>query len=195
MSRSQILTKLQPLLDKLGWQTMERRERLMVSGLVIVVAALLFFSLVVSPLLESRKSLASSLAKKEVELQKVRELQEEYRNLQQTSGDIEQRLAKRPKTFTLFSFIEKQATSAGIKPQIDYLKPSEVEGTGPLRESRVDMKLKKITLDGLVKFLGDVESRENVVTVSRISIQEHGKEAGYLNVVLQIVTFKAGGVQ
>ncbi|MEN8199418.1 MAG: type II secretion system protein GspM [Thermodesulfobacteriota bacterium] len=193
MNISPILTKVQPLLDKIGWQRMARQEKLMVSGLLGLVLLLLFFSLVVSPLLDSRKRLQGSLVKKEVELQKVRDLQEEYKTLQHTSGDIQQRLKKRQKSFTLFSFIEQQATVAGIKQQIDYLKPSEVESSGPLKESRVDMKLKKITLENLVKFLGGVESPENVVSISRISIQEHGKEEGYLNVVLQIVTFKAGG--
>jgi hypothetical protein len=65
-----------------------------------------------------------------------------------------------------------------------------VESTGPLRESRVDMKLQKITLKDLVRFLKGVESYEKVVSVNRISIQEHGKEQGYLNAVLQIVTFR-----
>jgi len=58
-----------------------------------------------------------------------------------------------------------------------------------LQESRVDMKLQQITLENLVNFLKDIESFTKVVSVSRISIQEYGKEEGYLNAVIQIVTF------
>ncbi|MCF8055899.1 MAG: type II secretion system protein M [Desulfocapsa sp.] len=192
MSTTVFTKKLQSLLDKSGWQRMAKREKLMVGGLIVMVTALLFFSLIVSPLLDSRQLLQKSLAQKQVELQKIRDLQKEYQVLQHTSGDIQERLKKRPEKFTLFAFIEQQATAAGIKQQINYLKPSEVESKGPLRESRVDMKLQKITLADLVKFLEGVESYEKVVSVSRISIQEYGKEEGYLNAVLQIVTFRAG---
>jgi general secretion pathway protein M len=195
MSTTAFTKKLQALLDKSGWQRMAKREKLMVGGLIVMVVALLFFSLVISPLLDSRQRLQKSLTQKQVELQKIRDLQKEYQILQHTSGDIQERIKKRPANFTLFAFIEQQATAAGIKQQINYLKPSEVESKGPLRESRVDMKLQKITLPDLVKFLEGVESDEKVVSVSRISIQEHGKDKGYLNAVLQIVTFKAGDPQ
>ena len=191
MSKLAFIKQLQRLIDKTGWKRMARREKLMVGGLIIMATALLFFSLIVSPLFDSRQRLQKSLAQKQVELQKIRDLQNEYQILQHTSGDIQKRLATRSANFTLFAFIEQQANAAGIKQQINYLKPSEVESTGPLRESRVDMKLQKITLKDLVKFLKGVESYEKVVSVNRISIQEHGKEQGYLNAVLQIVTFRA----
>lgn len=191
MSKLAFIKQLQRLIDKTGWKRMARREKLMVGGLIIMATALLFFSLIVSPLFDSRQRLQKSLAQKQVELLKIRDLQKEYQILQHTSGDIQKRLATRSANFTLFAFIEQQANAAGIKQQINYLKPSEVESTGPLRESRVDMKLQKITLKDLVKFLEGVESYEKVVSVNRISIQEHGKEQGYLNAVLQIVTFRA----
>jgi general secretion pathway protein M len=181
---------LQTILDKVGWQSMAKREKIMLGGLFVTITAILFFHLLLSPLLDSRQQLQNSLVKKHLELQEIRDLQKEYISLQNTSGDIQKRLAKRSKTFSLFSFIEKQATIAGIKQQINYLKPSEVANDGPLKESRVDMKLQQITLENLVKFLRGVESFQNVVSVNRISIQEHGKEQGHLNAVIQIITFK-----
>ncbi len=189
MNKPLVTKTVQVLLDKSGWHRMARREKLMVGGLISAVSFFLVFSLLVSPLLDSRHRLKNSLVKKQQELQKIRDLQKEYRVLQHTSGNIQKRLETRPESFTLFAFIEQQANAAGIKQQINYLKPSEVESTGPLRESRVDMKLQKIILKDLVTFLEGVESHEKVVSVNRISIQEHGKEPGSLNAVLQIVTF------
>lgn len=183
---------IQPILEKTGWKRMAKREQLMVGSLIAGIAALLFFSLVFSPLLDSRKRLQKSLVKKQVELQEIRTLQREYQSLQHQSGDTLQRLTQRPGNFTLFSFIEQQATLAGIKQKIGYIKPSNVESDGPLHKSRVDMKLQQITLENLVTFLKGVESPVNVVYTSRISIQEHGKGEGYLNAVIQIVTYDKG---
>ena len=181
---------LQFLLEKSGWNRMAKREQIMVGGLAVVVVALLFFQFIFSPLLNSRQNLQKSVAKKQLELQQIHELQQQYRDLEIQSGDIQKRLSTRSKTFTLFSFIEQQANASGIKQKIEYLKPSKVEGEGPLKESRVDMKLEKISLSELVKFLQGVESAKNVVSVNRISIQEQGKNQGYVNAVIQLATFE-----
>ncbi len=178
------------LIEKIAWKHMARRERLLVGSLAVTVCAILFFQFFFSPLLDTRQRLRKSLISKELELQEVHLLQKEYQALQRQKGDILERLSKRAKTFTLFSFIEQQATAATIKQQISYLKPWEIKSDGPLQESRVDMKLQKIRLDDLVRFLNVLESHENVIFINRISIQEHGKETGYLNVVIQIITFR-----
>lgn len=192
MSPSRPSLSIPAILEKTGWNRMARREQIMVGSLIAAVAVLLFYALVFSPLLESRQRLQKSVLKKQMELQEIHALQKEYQSLQHQSGDIQQRLIQRPDNFTLFSFIEQQATLAGIKQQINYIKPSNVESDGPLIESRVDMKLQQITLENLVTFLKGVESPKNVVSISRISIQEHGKGEGHLNAVIQIVTFDKG---
>ena len=169
---------------------MARREKLLISALLVFAGCLLLFHFLFSPLLDSRQRLQKSLSNKRVELQEIRNLQKEYQSLQHQTGNIQERITKRPKTFTLFSFIEQQAAVAKIKEQISYLKPSEVEGDGPLNESRVDMKLQRINLADLVNFLKGLESPKDVVFINRISIQEHGKDEGYVNAVIQIITFR-----
>lgn len=197
MSDSSTSFNFQTLLDKIqtGWARLAKREQIMVGGLIVFFIALFIIFFILSPLLDSRQRLQKSLTKKQVELQEIRTLEKEYQTLLLQSGDIQERLTKRAANFTLFSFIEKQATAAGIKEQINYIKPSTVESDGPLQESRVDMKLEHITLENLVTFLKGVESPAKVVSVSRISIQEHGKEQGYLNAVIQVATFEKQEVQ
>jgi len=189
MSDSPVTLYFQTLIDKTGWKGLAKREKLMVGGLIVFIVIFFIVFFIFSPLLDSRQRLQKSLQKKQVELQEIRILEKEYQALQLQSGDIQERLAKRPASFTLFSFIEKQATTAGIKKKINYIKPSRIESDGPLQESRVDMKLQQITLANLVTFLKGVESHKQVVSVSRISIQEHGKEPGYVNAVIQVATF------
>jgi len=179
----------QSLFEKSGWHRMAKREQILVGGLAVFIVILLFFQLIFSPLLDSRQNLQKAVVKKQSELQKIQELQQQYQELENQSGDIRKRISTRSKTFSLFSFIEQQANTVGIKQKIEYLKPSLVEGDGPLVESRVDMKLEKITLTELVKFLQGAESAKNVVFVNRISIQEQSKNEGSISAVIQLITF------
>ena len=179
----------QSLLEKSGWHRMAKREQIMVGGLAVFIVILLFFQLIFSPLLDSRQKLQKAVVKKQFELQKIQELQQQYQEFENQSGDIRKRISTRSENFSLFSFIEQQANTVGIKQKIEYLKPSLVEGDGPLVESRVDMKLEKITLTELVKFLQGAESAKNVVFVNRISIQEQSKNEGSISAVIQLITF------
>jgi hypothetical protein len=103
--------------------------------------------------------------------------------------EIQNRLQKRSPSFTLFSFIEEQATTAKVKQHINSMTPSTSEGEGPLQESRVDLKLERISLQLLVEFLQLIESTDNIIVIKRISIQENSKEEGTLDTVMQIITF------
>ncbi|RLB87262.1 MAG: hypothetical protein DRH50_17105, partial [Deltaproteobacteria bacterium] len=80
--------------------------------------------------------------------------------------------------------------AASVKPYIKYMKPSTVQGTGPYKESMVEMKLEAITLQELVGYLYRIESPDNQVKVKRISMSENKKEKGYLDAILQVLTYQ-----
>ena len=180
---------IQKALGKTGFNKLEKREqRVVVAGAIILVCFALFY-LTVSPLLQARQQTQKALIQKKEDIKKIRQLQEEYRQLQNQAVNIQNRLQKRSPSFTLFSFIEERATKAKVKQQINSMTPSTSEGEGPLQESRVDLKLEKISLQQLVDFLQQIESKDDVVAIKRISIQENSKEEGLLDVVMQIITF------
>ncbi len=182
---SAILKKIQPLTD--GIDNLSRREQWVAGGgLMLVVFWVLF--VLISPFLESRKMAEEMILRKEAELAAIKVLQAEYRELKNTEGSVQQFISKRDKGFTLFTFLDRQAGKAGIKKNIQYMKPSLVEGEGFFDESLVELKLEEVTLAVLVTFLRSVESREKVVYVKRMSIAE-GEGRGCLDVVLQMATF------
>lgn len=180
---------IQVAFSKTGFNKLEKREKRVVVAGVIFLICFVLFHFTVSPLLQARQQTQKALIQKKEDIKKIRQLQEEYRQLQNQAVNIQSRLQKRSPSFTLFSFIEERATKAKVKQQINSMTPSTSEGEGPLQESRVDLKLEKISLSQLVDFLQQIESTEDVVAIKRISIQENSKEEGLLDVVMQIITF------
>ena len=152
----------------------------------------LFLQVLILPVLDARTQLEKSIARKKQELIEIQELQQEYRTLKSEEGTIQARINQRGPDFTLFTFLDQQASEAKVKKQIKYMKPSTVVGE-KLNETMVEMKLQKITLPDLVNFLRLVESEKNVVFIRRFSIQESGDTQGYFDSILQIVTFEKMG--
>jgi general secretion pathway protein M len=182
-------TTLRVLKEKIGLDQLSRREMLTLAAGVIFIVCVVVYQFVLSPYIEARSRLQSSIARKQTELIEIKKLQQQYSELRVEEGGIKANLAKREQGFTLFTFLDQQAEKARIKPQIKYMKPSVISGDGPLDESLVEIKLQEVTLERLVHFLRLTESDKNVVSVRRLSVQTSAKEQGYLDVILQIVTF------
>jgi general secretion pathway protein M len=180
---------IRTVLGKTGLNKLEKREKRIVLAGALFLVCFALFQIAVSPLIEARQQTQKTLIQKNKDLTEIHKLQEEYRKLQSQAVEIQNRLQKRSPSFTLFSFIEEQATKAKVKQHINSMTPSTSEGEGPLQESRVDLKLERISLQLLVEFLQLIESTDNIIVIKRISIQENSKEEGTLDTVMQIITF------
>lgn len=189
MTNMTLPNTLQTILDKTGLNKLEKREKQIVGAGLIFLICFTLFHFVVSPLLQGRQQTHKALIQKKEDIQKIHQLQADYRKLQNQSANIEERLKKRNPSFSLFSFVEEKATKAKVKQQINSMTPSTSEGEGAFQESRVDLKLDRISTQQLVDFLKEIESAENIVVVKRISIQDNSKEDGALDAVMQIITY------
>jgi len=178
---------------KIGIDNLDSRERKVLLGGILFVLCFLVIQFAVVPFWDGRNNLETSIKKKSEELVKIKELQDEYMRLRVQEGGIRTKIMERTPGFTLFTYLDKQVTKADVKKQIKYMKPSTLEGDDDLNESMVEIKLQRTTLEDLVSFLLLVESEENVVSISRISIQDSGKEQGYLDVIMQVRTFELKG--
>ncbi len=174
--------------EKLGFSRLARKEKILVLAGCVFILVFVLVQLVFSPILQKRTYATNSLTRKQENLQQITRLQKEYKSYQKSAGDLKERINKRSPSFSLFSFIERQAATSQVKKRIKYMKPSSGED-GPLLESQVEMSLNAITLKELVKFLSLVESHENCVVIKRISIRENGKKEGYLNSIMKIVSY------
>ena len=167
-----------------------KREKYLVTlgGLCLLIFFL--FQFLVFPFFEQKEHLKRGVRVRETALKEIAVLSGEYRALKKGTQETQRILAKRKKGFTLFSFLERAAGKAGVKDHIKYMKPSVSEGAGPYKESTVQIKLEKITLKQLVKYLYCVESPEKVIIVKRIEIKQDKKETGYMDAIIHVMTFQ-----
>jgi len=167
-----------------------RREKYLVSLAGCTLFLIILFQVLILPFFEKKDRLQKGVTAKEVALQEIVALSAEYQAHKKRFNGLKEILAKRNKEITLFSFLEKKAGKAGVKGHIKYMKPSVSQGSGPYKESMVEMKLEEITLKQLVGYLYRIESPDDIISIKRISLKESKKEAGYLDVILQVLTLK-----
>ena len=144
--------------QKSGYDRLERRERIFLWGGIIFVCCFLIFQGIVSPYLEAKQKLESSLLRARNDMLEMEILQSQYQDLRKRQGEISRMIDQRQPGFSLFTFLEQQANAVRVKDRVTYMKPSSTELDDGFQESAVEMKMEQITLKQLVDFLSKIES-------------------------------------
>ena len=171
------------------FKNLNKRERYGVMVAAAVIGIFLIAVFIVEPFLSRTTNMKNSLRSKADMLIEMQRMQSEYNSLTQQARISKSRFQRRPKGFTLYSFMDRLAGESGIKDRISYMKPSKtVQKNSPYKISRVEMKLEAITLEQLTNYLYGVETSKNMVDIKKISISKKDKKQGLLTAVLQVET-------
>jgi len=167
------------------------RERLIIAIGVASLAIVLFVYWGLFPLLDRRERSERQALARENELREMMTYHDEFEHLQREKRRTAAMLAKRPADFSLFSFLDQLAGTTGIKKNIVYMKPSNVQDAEKrVSLSRVEIKLEEVTLDQVSRFLYRIETSPHLIKVPRLSIKQTRQESGFLEAVLQVETLE-----
>lgn len=170
---------------------MNSREKYVVVAGTIIVAAVIIFQLVITPFINIRKSKKQQVVQLVSQLSEMKLLKAEYEQLTSKKNTALKNSDNRSNDFTLFSFLEKLAGTTKIKENISYMKPSTSTNSETKAQlSQVKIKFNLIVMEQLMEFLHGVETSPDMIFVRGISISKTGKDAKFLNVVLQLETVK-----
>lgn len=166
-----------------------RREKIFVYSAAILICLFLIIELLILPVLDKKDRMEREIIAKEDGIGELAEMSKKYQQLDRLSGSIEKVISNRNRGFTLFSFLEAAAGQANVKNNLTGMKPSESEGLNGYREQMVEIKLEAVTLEQLTEYLYLIEKPDQLVFIKRISITDNKREKGYLDSILQVLTF------
>ncbi|MFZ2040563.1 MAG: type II secretion system protein GspM [Desulfobacterales bacterium] len=170
---------------------LNKREKTVISAAAACICLLAFWQFAVAPFFSKRQQLRSAIAARTQSLVEIRALQTEYEALRRQGALFQKEFARREKSFTLFSFLDRLAGESGIKANITYMKPSSTDQPdSQYKLSLVEMKLQGVNLAQLSGYLYRIETSPNMVAVKRLSVTKTGKAAELLSAVLQVETLE-----
>ena len=170
---------------------LNKREKYAIGAAAAFICLFIFIQFVLFPMIDKRDRLRRMIAVKTKTIEDMLALKSEYVTVVTHINFSKNRLTKRQKGFTLFSFLDELAGKSGIKNKIKYMKPSSTsQKDGSIKLSLVEMKLEAVTLKQLTTYLYRVETSENTVFVKRIAISKADKPPGSINAVLRVETYE-----
>ncbi|MBW2147379.1 MAG: type II secretion system protein M [Deltaproteobacteria bacterium] len=165
-----------------------RREKIATLILAVFLVVFGMTEWVLLPTLGRLKSLDGLIERKEKELAEMRALQAEYLQMVEQSANVEKAIKQRGRGFTLFSFLESLAQQTEVKKNIKYMKPSTTQLNEQYNESSVEIKLEKINLEQLIRYIYRVEYAGRLLQIKRMHVRPQYKNPSLLDVTLLVYT-------
>lgn len=168
------------------------KKYLMTGGISVLI--LLMVQLIYFPAVDKKKELTRILEIRKEALTEIRKLQKQYQQISWNMDSQKDVIAARDKEFSLFSFLDQQAQKSGVKQKVAYMQPFNQESDQAAYSiAKVKLKLNDLGLKELVEFLSRVESGQNGVFVTSLSLSKTGTGQDLLEAIIETRTVMPKG--
>ncbi|HXC52659.1 MAG TPA: type II secretion system protein GspM [Candidatus Limnocylindrales bacterium] len=160
------------------------REQRLVAIFASLVAAVVFWSLIVSPFLGGRDKVHHEIDGLRSELGDLESLARQIRQVQTDAPKGGASAAKPTADFSVLSFVEK-AAAASLRPEsIASMSPARRALEAGRVESTVELKLSSVTLGEVVALLRAVEDEKSPVYIKQFSVKKRYDDSSRFDVTL-----------
>ena len=167
------------------YHSLSSREKSALIVAFVAVPVFLLVQFVFFPMSDKQNRLEFANKSKKEDLLKLRAIVTQYERLE--ANKEEDKGEKQGESFNLFAVLERLANQSGLMDNIDYMKPGGLQLDGLREEEWVEIKLSRITLQELTKYLYSLQSSENGIYIKRLAAKKEGE---YLNLILQPAIIK-----
>ena len=168
---------------------LSQRERFTLLTGALIVTVLLFLFGIVAPYRAALERLDTKIVSKQRQLVEVRQLSQEYKQLQQQLATSERRLASGG-DFSLLSFVEASSIRLAGRDSLIAMRPQPTATLEGFREEAVEVKLERIQLNQLVQLLYVADTAPAPMLVKTLRIKPRFDDRNLLDVVITFASYR-----
>jgi general secretion pathway protein M len=174
------------------WRQMSQRERTIVLGGGIVAGLSLLFVVVVDPLLSTLDRLERQAVRKQKDIGELALLSQEYMSKRDRLANAESRLPTPDSQFSLLTFLEEAATTAGVRDWITAMQPQVQSLAQGYQETAVDLRLEGVQLPELLALLVAIDQAPYDLQVHHLQIRPKFDNPVYLDATVRVLSYAKG---
>jgi type II secretory pathway component PulM len=181
---------MQELLSQLrtAWDNLSSREQVLVAGAgASVLVALIVFALVM-PFMSLADGAEQRVGTAEQQLLTMIRLQREYNEIQSRLGSVEQRIQNQSGAQNIRTLLETLAKESAVR--IEAMEERQAGKNDHYIETKVEVKLKNVTLNQMVKYLHNIESSQSQLSVKSLRVRAKTDKSQLLDVTFSVSSFE-----
>ncbi len=177
------------LLARLGgaWNSLSPRERILcrtAAGLIVFAA---LFVGVLQPIMTLADSIEHRVEAAEQQLRVMNRLRRQYDVVNASLTKVEERIRANHEQRNLLTLLESLAASSSIR--VDSMEERKAQDDAKFKETRVEVRLKSVSLRDTVTYLHAIESSDRLLTVKSLRIKNRPDKSSLLDVTFNVSTF------
>ena len=166
-----------------------RREIFVLTFGAVFLVIFIAVRFIYTPAIDKRDTLKRQVAQKQSALTQMMISGQRLSQLSEHAHAQTDLLNRRSQSFSLFSFLDTQARQSGVKENVVYMRPfTKDEKNEAYTLATVKLKLERVNLKALITFLHHIESSQNSVSISSLSLTLSDKTETQLDAVIETQT-------
>ena len=169
------------------WDNLSGRERVLVSvaGAGLGVAFLVLG--IIQPMIQMAERLEIRRESAEQQLQALIRLRREYDVVNASLSTVEARINANQEQRNLLTLLEALAKESSVT--INSMQERKAQDDAKFKETKVEVRLKRVTLKDTVSFLHAIEASDRLLTVKSLHIKNRPDKSNLLDVKFNVSTF------
>jgi general secretion pathway protein M len=163
------------------------RERMLVSIVGGLLAITVLWLGIVRPVLAAGARVEERVARAEQQLELMKRLRRDFDDVNHRLTAVEERIGKGPKG-NLRTTLETLALRAAVT--IESMEPQASPANDRYRETKVEVGLKQVSLPQTVRYLHEIESTQQVLSVKALRIRTRVDQPELLDVTFTVSSFE-----
>ena len=172
-----------------AWQNLASRERILVGTALGTVALMGAYMLVIGPFLSARSEAADSALSAESQRAAMVRLRHNYDTARSRISVLEERIQANKDRRNILTLLEALAAKADVT--VESMQERQSGTDEAYRETRVEVSLKKVTLEQTVKYLHSIESADRPFSIKSLRIKRRSDGSNLLDTTFTVSSFEA----
>lgn len=173
---------------KTSLKNLSNREKSLIYGAAFFVMIFLIYQLVFAPLLSARREYETEIRLLETRFSELKNTAGRYKAETEAFENLKQML-DRKKSLSVLTYLENISQRAGVRENIEYIRPKGSETKDGIARSQVEMKIDAIPVQNLLQFLFEIEENRIGLVVSYLRLKPFFKEKGKVDAIVSITDY------
>jgi type II secretory pathway component PulM len=167
------------------FRTISGREKALAAAAGFIVVVFLVYQFVFVPLFATRENLEYTKTELGNQLGNIKVLAERYEAERGSYENIRTTL-ERKQGVSVLTYLENESRTAGIRDNIDYVRPRGEQTRDGIRVVTVEVKIDAIPMRDLLLFLTNLEQHRDGLTITYLRLKPYFKDREKVDVFVRV---------
>ncbi|MCP4039302.1 MAG: type II secretion system protein M [bacterium] len=170
-----------------AWNDLSPRERLLLGSAGVLTILAIVFVGIIQPIASYASHVESRVDAAEEQLVAMNRLRRRYDVVNASLTEVEDRIRASLEKRNLLTLLETLASASSVN--VDSMEERKAQDDDKFKETRVEVRLKSVTLRDTVSYLHAIESSDQLLTVKSLRIKNRTDKTNLLDVTFNVSTF------